>query len=668
MGTQKRRLTPQYAPTERKTFSGLRRHLLTTAAVGAMVSLLMVGGARANPTGPTAQGATATGAGTSNPTVQRSGSRAIIDWNTFNIANGDTTTFLFNSNSGIALNRVNTGSATINGNLLGCVAGPCTGSNFGGNIWIYARDGVFIGNGAVVNTGGFLATTAPMSTSDSDFLGSTESPANQFAFGAANAGSSVQVQGNASITGHGGTLAFIAPTVSTDAGTTITAPNGSGSVLFGAATSYTVKFAEDASTGDMDLVNFDVPAGSAGGSTSTTPITIKGATKAGSIYVAAVTQSSVANAMISIAGTQTATQATSVGGDIVLSAGGGIENGQAAAPSGGAGGTVGATVAGSVQADTQVSLNATGSIDASAAAITGSTTNASTTLSGSSSGGADISNSGNLINNVSGFSNASSGDVKITSGTALSVSGTLGNTGGNLALTDSDGIAFNGGSASTSGNQTYSGPVALGADTTLTSTGGGAIDFGSTVGGAFNLAVSGNAEFDSSVGGTTALAGLSVSGTTEFGNPFVNSINVQTAGNQTYTGAVTLASGASNAYTLASTGGLIDFKSTVDGNYAGEETLAITGNAEFDGNVGGGQALGSLSVSGTTAFGVPFGSSASVTTLNNGLASGNQTYTGAVTLNSDTSLASTGGTVQFNGTVDSVGTYGPGFAGLTVTG
>src|SRR5204863_834148 len=61
---------------------------------------------------------------------------------------------------------------------------------------------------------------------------------------------------------------------------------------------------------------------------------------------------------------------------------------------------------------------------------------------------------------------------------------------------------------STTGAQTYNDPVTLGANATLTSTGGGSIAFGGTVNGAFGLAVStgGVTTFGGAVGGTTALA------------------------------------------------------------------------------------------------------------------------------------------------------------------
>ena len=525
-----------------------------------------------------------TGLGTTNLQVNLNQQRTIIDWSTYNIGSGETTSYMFgaNHNNWIVLNRVNSGSATINGTLQGCLA-DC--SHFGGNIWIYASDGVVIGNGAVVNTGGFLATTAPLSMTDSAFATGT---GNSFSFGAANAGTSVQVQGNASITSSGGTLAFIAPQVSTSSGSTITAANGTGSVLYGAATSYTLQFAPDANN-DFDLVTFDVPAaGTTGGSTSTTPINIQGATKAGNVYVAAVTQSSVANAMISIGGTQTATQASSVGGDIILSAGGGISNGAAAAPSSGTSGTVNTTATGTLAADTQVSLNSTGVINADAATVTGSTTNASTTLNGSSAGGVDVSNASNKISTVSGFTVTVDGDLNITSSTAMSVTGAIGSAAGALRLSDSAGIAFNGGSASTTDDQTYYGPVTLGADTTLKSS-SGLVDFGSTLDGSHALTITGNAEFDGFVGRNTKLSSLTVSGTTAlYGG------SVATTGNQTYSGSVTLDANT----TLTSTSGLVDFASKLDGGY----TLGITGNAEFDAAVGGTTKLSSLSVSGTSAL------------------------------------------------------------------
>ena len=585
MAAQKRQ-TPERRT--QKTVFRLRTYLLTTAAVGAITfgALTQV---RANPTGPSSPSAVVsppsyTGLGTSNLQVNLNQPRTIVDWSTYNIAQGETTSYMFgaNNNNWIVLNRVNAGSATINGTLQGCLA-DC--SHFGGNIWIYASDGVVIGNNAVVNTGGFLATTSPLSMTDSAFATGS---GNSFSFGPANAGTSVQVLSGANITSSGGTLAFIAPQVSTEAGSTITAANGTGSVLYGAATSYSLQFAPDANN-DFDLVTFDVPAaGTTGGSTSTTPINIQGATKAGSVYVAAVTQSSVANAMISVGGEHTATQASAVGGDIVLSAGGVIVNGQAAAPTDAStSGAVSATVTGALAADTQVSLNANSSIDASGAAITGSTTNANTTLAGSSSGGADISNSGNLISNVAGFTNTGSGDVKIASGTSIDVTGAITNLVGDITLTaTSNGITLdapvsaasftaNAGTitlddaadvplVSTTGGQTYNGAVVLTADATLADTGANGIDFVSTVDGAQNLTVnaaSGTITFGDNVGAGNALSSLSV-----------NANAIALGGSSiTTTGDLTLVDGTALTVTgpMVSTGGNVSLQAL-----SGDLTLA----------------------------------------------------------------------------------------------
>ena len=77
-------------------------------------------------------------------------------------------------------------------------------------------------------------------------------------------------------------------------------------------------------------------------------------------------------------------------------------------------------------------------------------------------------------------------------------------------------IYLDGGSVSTLGNQTYAGTVVLGADTTLTSS-GGLVDFASTIDGAHNLTVSatsGAITFGGDVGTGTALASLTAEGQT----------------------------------------------------------------------------------------------------------------------------------------------------------
>src|SRR5215472_17388541 len=281
----------------------LRVMLLASAAV---FGTAFVETALANPSSPTASdpGVTYAGLGTSNTDIGIDKQRTIVDWGSFNISSGETTRFFFGGNNWIVLNRVSQGSATINGNVFGCLNASC-GSQ-GGNIWVYAADGVLIGPNARVNAGGFLATTSPLATSDSDFLGGSEPVANQFDFGSSIGGSSVEVASGAQINAANGSIALIAPQVTTAPGSSVSA---SGTVLYGAAQSYRIKFAQNSSD-DLDLIDFEVPAGRAGGTDSSTPVTLGGNTIAGRAFIASVSKADVANAIIDITGSVTANSAS----------------------------------------------------------------------------------------------------------------------------------------------------------------------------------------------------------------------------------------------------------------------------------------------------------------------------------------------------------------------
>ncbi len=183
-------------------------------------------------------------------------------------------------------------------------------------------------------------------------------------------------------------------------------------------------------------------------------------------------------------------------------------------------------------------------------------------------------------------------------------------------------------SVTTSGAQTYAGAVTLSADTTLAGT---TITNGSTISGGGNAltVITVNAVVNGGISGVTNYA---VSGTTSLG------ANVTTSGTQTYSGAVTLITGATLTGTIPSFGA---------------------------GVAGGGHNL-TLNFSGTTpidgAFtGIRDLSSSGVTTLSGIVAtSGTQTYSGAVTLLAGTTLA---GTTVTNGS-----TLSGGGNALTVSG
>lgn len=72
--------------------------------------------ARANPLGGQVVGGSASiqGQGTNQVIINQSTQRAIINWNTFNIAPGETTQFIQPSSSSVALNRITGGLAPRN--------------------------------------------------------------------------------------------------------------------------------------------------------------------------------------------------------------------------------------------------------------------------------------------------------------------------------------------------------------------------------------------------------------------------------------------------------------------------------------------------------------------------------------------------------------------------
>lgn len=193
------------------------------------------------------------------------------------------------------------------------------------------------------------------------------------------------------------------------------------------------------------------------------------------------------------------------------------------------------------------------------------------------------------------------------------------------SLTSDGASTLNGSTVTTTGDQTYTGPVTLQKDTTLT---GDDITFiaavTGTTDGAESLAIinSGAATFGGNVGTSSVkLESLSVSGATTV----AGGGSIFTAGDQTYTGAF------SSAVNLTLTGANVTFNSTVRGLSDGGQSLTVanTGLLTFNGAVGDAdKRLASLTVSGPVAMAGP-----SISTT------GGQTYNGAATVKSDLTLA-----------------------------
>jgi filamentous hemagglutinin family protein len=134
--------------------------------------------------------------------------------------------------------------------------------------------------------------------------------------------------------------------------------------------------------------------------------------------------------------------------------------------------------------------------------------------------------------------------------------GAVGGTNALASLTTNAGgtTRIDGGSVRTTGAQSYGDAVALGADTTLTSTASGSVSFAGTVDSAdataraLTVNTGGATTFTGAVGGTNALASLT---TDAAGTTAVNGGLVRTTGGQTYNDPLTLG----GATTLRTTGG-----------------------------------------------------------------------------------------------------------------
>jgi filamentous hemagglutinin family protein len=108
--------------------------------------------ARANPTGGTvAQGAATFNTSGSQFTVNQTSANALINWQSFNIGSGETTTFNQPSATSVAWNQINdSGPSQISGNL-----------NANGYVILQNQNGFSIGGSAVIDAHGLVLTTSP---------------------------------------------------------------------------------------------------------------------------------------------------------------------------------------------------------------------------------------------------------------------------------------------------------------------------------------------------------------------------------------------------------------------------------------------------------------------------------------------------------------------------
>ncbi len=176
--------------------------------------------------------------------------------------------------------------------------------------------------------------------------------------------------------------------------------------------------------------------------------------------------------------------------------------------------------------------------------------------------------------------------------------------------------------------------LTLTGDATITANGG--VDFQSTVDGPQAVTVNsvGTTTFADVIGSTTALAAVT---TNTGGTANINGGEVTTTGNQDFGDNVVLA--ADTTFT-ANAGSEVRFRGILGGGGTARSVTVTTANARFDGAVGGaGNLISTLDVDGTTRI-----DAASITT------SGTQTYIGAVTVGSNTTLSAGSSTINAGAT------------------
>src|SRR3954471_20534394 len=278
----------------------LRHFLLISTALmplGLMSAL-------AGPNGGTVVGGSATinNQGSANVTVNQFSSKAIINWNLFNIGVGERTTFVQPDSNSVALNRVTGGHGPSE------ILGTLTAN---GKVFIVNRDGIIFGPGAVITTAGFLATTSDIR--NEDFM------AGRFNFSIpGKPDASIVNQGTITAT-NGGFAALVAPGVRNTG--TITAALGT--IGLAAGNTFSLDFYGD------KLITLGVGDQIAGqvrdvatGQTLRALVTNEGKLKAngGRVELTAAAARQVVDAVINTSGVIEANSIGTKGGQIVLAA------------------------------------------------------------------------------------------------------------------------------------------------------------------------------------------------------------------------------------------------------------------------------------------------------------------------------------------------------------
>ena len=265
----------------------------------------------------------------------------------------------------------------------------------------------------------------------------------------------------------------------------------------------------------------------------------------------------------------------------------------------------------------------------------------------------------NPANSFGGTITLDSGAVILNSSSDITIAANA--LADSLSVTCADGKTININKITTTGSQTFDGTVTVASNTTLTAGSTSLIYFKKTVTGSNPLTIStADSQFD---GAVTNLASLTTAASTSF-NANINNVgtlatatanincaSVSTTGTQTYGGAVTVQT---NTVFNASAGQLINFQDTVTGSGSPlPQVTILNANSNFDGAVSN---LTSLTTAASTSFNANISSLGTLSTVAANIncasvsTSGNQTYSEAVTLGTNTSLTSSAN-ILFDSTV-----------------
>jgi filamentous hemagglutinin family protein len=174
------------------------------SAICCLPALLFAHSATAGPAGGVVRGGTATISQTGTATtINQTSARAVIDWRTFDIAANESVSFAQPSATSAVLNRVT-------GTQFSSLQGSLTAN---GQVYLVNPNGIFMGSGAHINAGSFVASTANIATQS--FMRDPAAASGTYAFDElANGASTGTIVNAGTITvADGGMVALVAPGV-----------------------------------------------------------------------------------------------------------------------------------------------------------------------------------------------------------------------------------------------------------------------------------------------------------------------------------------------------------------------------------------------------------------------------------------------------------------------